>query len=337
MITTNWTEYPSNPIYNPGKAYYPTIIKVSPTSYIMWSDCVTCVQMATSTNGISWTNVGICTGLLAAAHCQVLKIGSSYRVWYWNTASPYGITIRTATSVNGLTWTADQWITQVGTSVFSGVAGTWNYGSYGPITILYNAAGSAAITVPVDIATVWANKYVMYYDGTQGGREVVGLAVSNNGINWQGYLAGSAPVLNCGPSTWDNQFTTVGTVAKAEDGTYQFWYSGGIASSNEGIGYASSADGIVWVKDVENPVFHKTDGVAWRNNRTYTPCVIENQMWFSGRNTAGVYAIGMCTGNVDPPPPTPGSAIVIPKNKAQVVTLGTRDGTIIVPRYNDWS
>ena len=46
------------------------------------------------------------------------------------------------------------------------------------------------------------------------------------------------------------------------------------------------------------------------------------QMWFNGRSTPGVYAIGYATGTDDPVPPT----IIHPYNKAQVGSLGTRDG-----------
>jgi len=334
MITTNWTEYPSNPSYNPGKAYYPTVVKVSPTSYIMWSDCATGLQMATSTDGISWTNVGICTGLTAPAHCFVHACHHvPYRIWYWS-GTVYSINaIRTATSVNGLAWSNDQFITQVGTSVITGVSPNWNYGSYGPIAIIHTGTEAPSIIPPVDKASVWANEFVMYYDGSVGTRESVGLAVSADGIRWQGFNNGVNPIMCSGPLPWDANYTAWGTVVKVSDDLFQFWYCGGITGTNEGIGYAQSADGIFWMKDATNPIFHKTDGVAWRNNRTYTPCVIGNQMWFSGRSTPGVYAIGYATGKDDPVPPT----VIHPYNKAQVGSLGTRDGTVIVPRYNDWS
>ena len=57
ITTTDWTEYVSNPVYAPGKAYYPTILKDGGV-YTMWSDNAAGVQMATSTDGIHWTTVG---------------------------------------------------------------------------------------------------------------------------------------------------------------------------------------------------------------------------------------------------------------------------------------
>jgi hypothetical protein len=299
--TTNWQEYSSDPVYNPGKAYYPSVLKQGDT-YTMWSDCATGDQMATSPDGIHWTTVGQTTGLTNPRHTLVEKIGSEYRMWYNNTGSLYSINdIRTATSADGLTWGNDQAITQVGSSVISGVWPAWNTGSYGPCDVLYNPAGSSSIVAPVDKASVWANKYVMYYDGTTGGDEFLGLAVSNDGLNWQGYNNGLNPVLDSTPGAWDSGYVGFGTVIKESDDSFHLWYSGGSDSSlNNGIGYASSTDGITWVKDPDNPIFHKTDGVAWRNDRTYTPMVIGDQMWFSGKSSTGVYAIGYATAVPEP-------------------------------------
>ncbi len=296
QTTTGWTEYASNPVYAPGKAYYPTILKEGST-YTMWSDSATGVQKATSTNGISWTTVGSVTGLKTPAHTLVEKIGSNYQMWYF-TGLGYSINdIRTATSADGLTWIGDTAITQVGTSVIynDNKNSTWNRGSYGPSDVIYNPSGSATIVNPVDEASVWANKFVMYYDGSSGSTESLGLAVSNDGINWQGYNGGVAAVFAGSNVTgsWDAKYATRATIIKENDNAYDMWYSGGDTSMDKGIGYAFSTDGINWVKDADNPIFHKDDGVAWRNNRTYTPMVIGNEMWFTGKDLAtGSYTIG---------------------------------------------
>jgi hypothetical protein len=304
-----WTEYPSNPVYSPGKAYYPTILKEGST-YTMWSDTaasgVAAVQMATSTDGINWTTVGLVTGLTNPRHTVVERIGGEYRIWYDNSGSLYSINdIRTATSSDGLTWSNDTPITQVGTTVITGTWPSWNTGSYGPEDILFNPLGSSSIVNPTDGTSVWANKFVMYYDGTTGSHESVGLAVSNNGVNWQGYDGGLSPVLDSSVTGWDSGYVGYGTVIKAGDNAFEFWYSGGRDYVlNQGIGYATSSDGINWVKDPDNPSFHIDDGVAWRSGRTYTPMVIGNQMWFSGVDSSGVYSIGYASNEV----PEPGSA-----------------------------
>ena len=300
VTTTGWTEYASNPVYSPGKAYYPTILKEGGT-YTMWSDSASGLDMATSTDGINWTSQGTATGLTNPRHALVEKIDAQYRIWYdeGSDAHLYSIeAIRTATSSDGLTWLNDQAITQVGSSVITGSHPDWNKGSYGPTEVIYNPSGSPDITVPTDEASVWANKYVMYYDGTTGADEFMGLAVSNDGINWRGYNDGAAPVLDSSAFGWDDGYVCFGTIIKENDDAYHMWYSGGSVPAyalNEGIGYAFSTDGINWTRDAGNPIFHKNDGVGWRDNRTYTPMVIGDEMWFTGKSTAGVYSIGYAT------------------------------------------
>lgn len=298
LTTTGWTEYSLNPVYAPGKAYYPTIIKDAGV-YTMWSDCSGGVQKATSTDGIHWTTIGQVSGLLNPRHTVVERVGSGYRMWYdeGSDAHLYSIeAIRTATSSDGLTWSNDQAITQVGSTVITGTYPDWNTGSYGPSNVIYNPAGTATITEPTDEASVWANKYVMYYNGTTGADEFMGLAVSNDGMNWHGYNDGAAPVLDSSPSGWDDGYVCFGTIIKENDDVYHMWYSGGSVPAyalNEGIGYAFSTDGINWTKDAGNPIFHKDDGVSWRDNRTYTPMVIGDEMWFTGKSSAGsVYSVG---------------------------------------------
>ena len=294
LTTTGWTEYVSNPVYSPGKAYYPTILKEGST-YRMWSDKSGGVQMATSNDGINWTtDPGTVTGLSTPKHTLVENIGGTYRMWYWPALS-YSINdIRTATSTDGLSWSNDQAITQVGSSVIDNSSSSnWNRGSYGAADVIYNPSGSATIVEPTSEASVWANKFVMYYDGTTGGDESLGLAVSNDGINWQGYNSGTLPILagtgNSGD--WDEEYVSRATIIKENDNAYHMWYSGGVGAMNNGIGYASSLDGINWTRD-PNPIFHKTDGVAWRDDRSYTPMVIGDEMWFTGKSAAGVYSIG---------------------------------------------
>jgi len=304
LTATAWTEYSSNPVYSPGKAYYPTVLKEGGT-YTMWSDSASGLNKATSSDGINWTSQGNASGLSTPKHALVEKIDSAYRIWYWPALS-YSINdIRTATSNDGLAWTGDAPITQVGSSVIDNSSSSnWNRGSYGPADVIYNAGGSASIVAPVDEASVWANKFVMYYDGTTGGDESLGLAVSNDGVNWQGYNGGVAPIL-AGTDVagdWDQGYVSRATVTKEGDDAYHMWYSAGVGNMNQGIGYASSTDGINWARDASNPIFYYTDGEAWRADRSYTPMVIGDEMWFTGKSDAGVYAIGYATGAVAPVP-----------------------------------
>jgi len=291
-----WSEYALNPVYDqtPARAYYPSVVK-NGTAYTMWSDSGSGVQVATSNDGISWTNVGTATGLNNAAHTLVEKVGAGYRMWYWDTSQLYSINaMRTATSADGIAWSNDQVITQVSNSVITGVGGDWNRGSYGPSDVYYNASGSATIVSPVDESSIWSNRYVMYYDGTTGGDESLGLAVSNDGINWEGYNGGSSPVFTGTDVSgdWDEEFVSRATILQFGADDYRMWYSGGNGAMNQGIGFALSDDGISWTRDTD-PIFHIDDGVAWRDVRSYTPMVVDDLMWLSGRDSSGDYTVGL--------------------------------------------
>lgn len=312
LTTVNWVEYSSNPVYTDenNKAYYPTVIE-DEDEYKMWYASHTDIRMTTSSDGINWTAPEVCNELTNPNHPLVKKIGENYRIWYWDTSAqpvPYTInSIRTAISEDGVSWQFDQPITQVGTTVVTGKPGDWNGGSYGPGYVIYNPSGSGTITEPVNEETVWVNKFVFYYMATTGQSESVGLAVSNDGVNWQGYNGGIAPVLEgtWNESDWDRTYVGYPTVMKENDDVYHMWYCGGFWNGDSGvghgIGYAFSQDGINWTRDPANPIFHMDDGVDWRDIRTYTPVVIGNQMWFSGKN-ANTYAIGYATAL---PPCTP--------------------------------
>ena len=328
----NWQEYPANPVFDPvERVYYPSII-FDGSTYKMWYDDGSGTRYSSSVDGISWASGTSLAGLTNARHAVVQWVGTKYMAWYWNSTQLYSINaIRTAESNDGINWTFDAPITQVGTTVITGISGNWNGGSYGPCEVFYNPAGSATIVAPVDAATVWQNKFVMYYDGTTGGLEDIGIAVSANGKQWQGYNGGITPVLaHGGGTTWDSNYATFCSVQKI-DGIYHMWYSGGQTASHEGIGYAQSNDGITWTKYTGNPIMHRNDGVPWRSTRTYTPRVLYDaggfngqgepaqlKMWYNGTDAAGNYALGYARITISPALVTVGGR-VNPVNKIAIL------------------
>lgn len=315
-------EYGNNPVFDPvTRAYYPTVIfdinKFSghgdSAYYKMWySDGSGGTYVTQSDDGINWANINTTTGLTNSHHCQAVyfPLGFNgvnsglnptsatmyYRMWYWNTSQLYSINaIRYAESPNGIDWYNDQAIQQIGNSVVTGISPDWNYGSYGPINVHYNANGSSSL----DDSNIWNNKFVMYYDGTTGGLEEIGLAYSTDGILWKGY---GRVLVRGGSGTWDSTHVSYGSVVKIDD-TWHLWYSGGDGRVHDGIGHATSSDGINWQRDPSNPIFHINEGILWRNARTYTPSVLYDpngfetggcpnlKMWFTGR-TGSEYTIG---------------------------------------------
>lgn len=317
-----WTDG-TNPVFSPpGGAYYPSVLYDGDSfsghgaafPYKMWyaEGSASAVGLAGSDDGLSWTVLSGAVGGLKAGgyHVQVLYdaggfggTGYSYRVWYWDQYTVYDISaIRTARSADGVTWTDDQPITQVGTSVIN--TSGWNRGSYGPIALRFKPTGSATL----DDGDILNNRYVMYYDGTTGGQEAWGLAYSVDGLLWKGYNSGAAPVLPVGGAgAWDENYAAHGSVVRYPGGPLELWYGGGISASSEGIGHATSPDGIVWTRDPANPLValgcaSPPSGLGcsgtWNSGRNYTPVVLARppgsactapalKMWRSGRPTGG--------------------------------------------------
>jgi hypothetical protein len=341
---SQFSEYPSNPVYSPGRAYYPSIVYDSLhfgdayggglPYYKMWYSTSGGIALAYSTDGITWNTYGLVSGLLATAHhVQVIYdrngFGGTpfhYKMWFWDTSQLYSLAaLKYAESVDGITWSWSSLSQDATYQLVTGVHPDWNRGTYGPIDIFYNPAGSASF----DDTAVWNNKYVMYYDGTTGGIEQVGLAYSINGTHWKRY--GSGPVLPITAGSWDSAYTGFGTVIPLPDG-FHFFYSGGQHAMHEGIGYAFSTDGISWEK-ADDPLFHVHDGMPWRSTRCYTPSVLVRRqggvlcfhMWFTG-DDGSTRAIGYAVGCVRPPL---GGSIRFPP-----VEIGIEQQMISLARYN---
>jgi hypothetical protein len=333
----DWVEYDNNPVFGqwlPGGtwAYYPKVIYDAnqfsgngDIYYKMWfgSDNGTGTRQigyAESADGINWTaGPNPVFGLVTGVNHPLVKYrpggfgnGIYYKMWYEDMAYVYSINaLRYAESADGINWTNDQPLTQDDSAklITPGLADDWNIGSYGPSDIIYNQNGSSSF----DDGNLWNNKYVFYYMGTNGTNEYIGLAYSDNGTHWKRY--GNNPILSPGaPADWDNISVGYCSVINIS-GSWQMWYGGG-EGTNHGIGYATSPDGIVWTKHPDNPIFRISDGIPWRNDRTYTPWVLYDatnfgepgdachyKMWFSGKSTDEKYSIGYaCATPVDAGP-----------------------------------
>jgi len=335
---TAWVEWPDNPILSRDVAVdYPSVLydpdhfsgHGDDVTYKMWTGQD--LQYFTSENGIEWNFEPNTAGNLARpiGHPLVEYYPSGfegagsgdylsddtmfYRLWYWNASFLYDIrAIHYAESPDGVNWFNNQPIAPDpdypdAPLMITGNTGDWNRGSYGPADVLFNPDAENS-------GTDWV--FTMYYDGTSGGDESLGIAFSENGIHWIGHDTdddGKAdPVLEGGgPNDWDGGDPDKGYVSRATvikiKKRYHMWYSGGQIDMNDGIGYARSKDGIGWVKSSPKPIFHIDDGVKWRKARTYTPMVIYDpdafcghgeayryKMWFSGRASAKTigYAVG---------------------------------------------
>jgi hypothetical protein len=332
--------------------------------YKMWFSTSGGIGFAYSADGVAWNDAGLVSGLTNPHHVQVLYDaggfgggGVTYKIWYWNTSFLYGdstgpgdppgcdptavphqCSIWYAESTDGITWTNDQPV--FGGDGITTPAISWQRGSYGPMTILYSAgagndaANPGCVTNNPAACNPMDYSYVMYYDGTTGGIEEVGLAFSTDGLTWKRWTevtgVNQAVLQNGGAGTWDATHAAYGTILPDPVGGYQMWYSGGDGSVDHGIGYATSPDGIVWTRSTGNPIANVGSRSAtagdWNFGRNYASAVIysatsfdgntvpgedcEYKMWRSGREQAGsgTYSVGYgCAAQQSPPPPPPPS------------------------------
>jgi len=327
----SWTEYSSNPVFGQWvggpKAYYPSVLYDADSfsghgiaaRYKMWyGTTASQTALATSSDGITWTNHGVVMSYGYHATVEYYADGFAgantggttssdtmyYRMWYWDPTYLYSVSaIAYTESPDGVNWYNYQPCQNGAVPIVSAGDPWWNRGSYGPCDILYNSGAS-------NTGADWT--FTMYYDGTTGGDEAIGLGFSSDGITWTGYDAdhdGKADPVLAGTyvsGDWDYNYISRATVIKNADDDYEMWYSGGTGAMNHGIGYATSSDGINWARDPGNPILHKSDAgypaYPWRQERTYCPMVTRDgsvyKMWFAGRGSA--YSIGYATATLPP-------------------------------------
>lgn len=307
---------PSTDAYYPSVRYDAAGFDIG-APYRMWYSNGTTGYVTNSSDGINWNTPSVMTGLSSGAnHIQVVydlnQFGSggyAYKAWFWDATGPYpGIHINYAESTDGVSWTVAQAITENPLQpLVTGVSADWNTGSYGPIDIHYQPVASNTGSNP------WDYRYVMYYNGTNGNNEYTGLAYSIDGLDWSAYPTGipGNPVLQGQPASWDSVSTAYGTVIQQSPTSYVYFYSGGDGTSpygsavSQGIGLASSTDGLTWAKDPDNPIFDISQGVPYRNRRVYTPEVILGgdgilRMYYSAVGNSGVKDIGLALNPVNP-------------------------------------
>lgn len=125
-------------------------------------------------------------------------------------------------------------------------------------------------------------KYMMWYSGQmkpylEDGRSVLGLAVSDDGINWE---RRELPVMEP-DQAWELQAVMCPHVIfDEEEACFKMWYAAGCNHEPDAIGYASSHDGIHWVKFAGNPVLEKNPDCLWEQHKVVAPCVVKEKGWY---------------------------------------------------------
>ena len=231
-----WDKLP-NPVLYPGPpgswdnigVAGPNVIFID-TVYHMWYSTSeeTKIGHATSPDGIDWTkdpDNPVLEGGLSGSWDYYANGGivifesDTFHMWYtgWD-ALKTNVCVGYATATNpyGKSWTKDM----LHNPVLEAVMGEWDYPA------IY--CGSVAIL---------DNNYYMFYEG--GGINwdaEIGLAKSNNKVEWERY---SDPVFTKGqPGSWDSYWVGRPTVLLNNSVT-QMWYTGGTGVGVGKIGYAT--------------------------------------------------------------------------------------------------
>jgi predicted GH43/DUF377 family glycosyl hydrolase len=193
---------------------------------------------------------------------------SRYEMWFTAGAQiSYPYTIGFAKSVDGITW--EVYSTN---PVLTPTPGSWDaYMVLAPYVLRENG------------------QYKMWYTGcaTSAILDRIGYATSPDGINWTKPL--SNPVLEPGTEPWESAAVTYPCIMLYSNG-YKMWYGGYSANlSVTGLGYATSPDGITWVKHSGNPVLQQGASGQW-DHVVFGPRVlfIDNNyyMYYTGETVA---------------------------------------------------
>ncbi len=170
----------------------------------------------------------------SVANPMVLKDGGTYKMWYTGYDNANLARIGYASSTDGLVWEKSE--------------------NNPVLDVSTNGWDTFHLHTPYVVKD--GETYRMWYAGHDGGGGTwgIGYATSPDGMTWT--RPSSEPVL-VPEETWE--FTSVHTpVVLVEEGKFLMWYGGQSGNLGTGgivqTGFATSEDGMDWVKDEHNPV-----------------------------------------------------------------------------------
>ncbi len=249
------------------------------------------IGYATSPDGINWTRLknNLCTTNSKGNGC-VLDVGnkmswdadhiygmsvvadpaapetSRYKMWYTGAAN--ALALKNGRWRTGLAFSSDGVIwrkfhgnkcqsnTNTSSCVFDpGAPGSWD------------EVVAAAPSVIIDSEASSSERYKMWYEGCLYSDKApehvcrIGYATSPDGVEWTRYKENRCPNFSHGQGcvfdtgntgTWDDLRVIQPVVIKTK-GQYEMWYAGQSSEDNKfRTGYASSSDGIKWVRHEDN-------------------------------------------------------------------------------------
>lgn len=259
--------------------------------------------VAYSDDGYTWNSENTLVTIPNGYHCEVILVGTTIYYFYWDTTvSIYGPSAIRVSTIN-IAANCHTVVTDVALSgnYTDGIYGLnrLRYGTYGPSNVFYNAAPTN------NPANPYSYQWCMIHMGTDGSNEGILFATSSDGTNFSAWN-GLNEVIPRSTGQWDGWIGSA-SVWIDSSGLWHAFYSGGVgtgagADSNyaDGIGHATSIDGITWTKDLNNPIIFKTFAHK-ATKRLYCPCVVKEydgwKMYYTAKDTAGVYKTCKATVN----------------------------------------
>ena len=211
-------------------------------------------------------------------HSSVLFHDGLYRMWYDGADNSNGVGVQTfyAYSEDGINWIKRD----SGSVLGYGDTGEWDERNAYASEVIYQDS----------IYKMW---YVSRNGATYNGK--IGYAESANGINWVKYPGN--PVMGWGDTgAFDGSGITYPSI-QYYNGFYHMWY-GGWNGSTLRLGYATSTDGIEWVRYEHNPVLNLGDAGEFDDTRIQKGEVLiindEFHLWYTGRSSS-IAALGYAT------------------------------------------
>jgi predicted GH43/DUF377 family glycosyl hydrolase len=283
----NWIDYSGNPVFNPIDNFSPygvtsPKILVEDSLFKMWyrqqdASGHSTIGYAISKDGINWTQPLDHPVLYrgspddwdsyAVTDGIVIKDGQ-YKMYYRGTNVHDGYAaIGLAFSSNGINWQKYQT----------------------PILI---PEGEERAVGPENIIIV-NNKYYLYYILYPNYIPQIGLAFSDDGINWDRYNGN--PIM---PPSQNWEGTGINSCSIIyKDGVFKMVYMN--YENNIGFGKATSSDGIQWIKDNNNPYFTGLNTVNNWTTRPIYPCIINTgnnyRVYYNSSYISSTTAIGFLT------------------------------------------